>query len=256
MILVGTSGFSYDDWVGTVYPEGSTRRDFLRLYAARFPFVELNFSYYRQPGAVMLERMLEATPESFRFAIKAHQSLTHASGEDPAEPARIFREGITPLIESGRLEAVLCQFPYSFHYTPESRRHLDRVCGHLEGLPLAVEFRSHEWQRDSVYTGLRRRGAAFVNVDTPELPRLPRPSAVATSDLGYVRFHGRNAGQWWRGSSASRYDYLYDSSELSGWVPLIASLSRQVKLLLVAFNNHYKGQAARNAGDLNLLLGL
>jgi uncharacterized protein YecE (DUF72 family) len=256
MILVGTSGFSYDDWVGPVYPQGTARQDFLNLYAARFPFVELNFSYYRQPSAHMLEKMLRSTPEAFLFAVKAHQSLTHAPGEDTAAPAQVFREGIAPLAESGRLAAVLCQFPHSFHYTPASRRHLGRLCGQLQGLPLAVEFRSGEWQRESVYAGLRDFGAALVNVDAPPLPRLPRPSAVATSALGYVRFHGRNAGQWWRGDSTSRYDYLYRESELSEWVPLIRDLAGRVRLLLVAFNNHYKGQAARNAGDLNLLLGL
>jgi uncharacterized protein YecE (DUF72 family) len=256
MILVGTSGFSYDDWVGPVYPQGTSSRDFLPHYAARFPFVELNFSYYRQPSAPMLEKMLTTTPQDFRFAIKAHRSLTHAPGEETSGPARIFREGITPLQESGRLAAVLCQFPYSFHYTPEARRHLGRLCKQLHDLPLAVEFRSSEWQRDSVYEGLRRYGAAFVNVDEPRLPRLPEPSAVATAPLGYVRFHGRNAAQWWQGDNTSRYDYLYDKRELSEWVPLIRTLARQVKLLLVAFNNHYQGQAASNAGDMNLLLGL
>jgi uncharacterized protein YecE (DUF72 family) len=256
MILVGTSGFSYDDWVGPVYPEGTPRQDFLSQYAARFPFVELNFSYYRQPSAPVLEKMLAATPDNFLFAIKAHRSLTHAPGEETAGPVRVFREAIAPLQESGRLAAVLCQFPYSFHYTPESRKHLGVLCEQLRGLPLAVEFRSSEWQRASVHEGLRRFGAAFVNVDEPELPRLPQPSAVATAPLGYVRFHGRNSAQWWRGDNTSRYDYLYGPSELEEWVPLISTLARQVKLLLVAFNNHYKGQAARNAGEMSLLLGL
>ena len=64
-ILVGTSGYSYDDWVGPVYPEGSQKREFLALYAKEFPVVELNFSYYSQPTARTLAAMVEGTrPDS------------------------------------------------------------------------------------------------------------------------------------------------------------------------------------------------
>jgi len=122
---------------------------------------------------------------------------------------RRYREGIAPLVEAGRLAAILFQFPHSFHYTPDSRRHLSRLCEAFQELPKAVEFRGAEWQRPSVYEGLRRWNAAFVNVDTPRLPRLPEPGEEATADLGYVRLHGRNRANWWQGDNASRYDYLY-----------------------------------------------
>jgi uncharacterized protein YecE (DUF72 family) len=76
-ILIGTSVYSYDDWVGPVYPPGSEKRDFLALYAREFPIVELNFSYYQQPSARTLERMVASTDAGFLFAVKAHRSMTH-----------------------------------------------------------------------------------------------------------------------------------------------------------------------------------
>jgi uncharacterized protein YecE (DUF72 family) len=253
-ILIGTSGYSYEDWVGPFYPQGLHKREYLGFYAAEFPVVELNFSYYTQPSASTLERMIERTPEDFRFAIKAHQSLTHKIGDDFHQEVERYKQGIRPLTESGRLAAILLQFPYSFHYTPECRRHLQRLCESFADLPKAVEFRGSEWQRDSVYRGLREAKTALVNVDEPRLPRLPEPTEVVSSDLAYLRFHGRNAANWWKGDNVSRYDYLYSPEELSGWLPMIERMLAKARLLLVIFNNHSRGQAIQNARQLQGLL--
>ena len=253
-ILIGTSGFSYTDWCGPVYAAGTRKNEFLPLYAAEFSLVELNFSYYRQPDPRTIEQMIKKTPENFSFAIKAHQSLTHQLEEDFSEAARIFKEGIKPLIDYSRLAAVLFQFPYSFHYTPESRRHLEKVCRVFEDMPVAIEFRNREWQKDTVYAGLREYNAAYVCVDEPDLNNLPAPIAVATSDLGYVRFHGRNKQNWWKGDNTTRYDYLYSSDELKEWLDKIDLIAEKVRILLITFNNHRKGQAVFNARELTQLL--
>ena len=253
-VLVGTSGYSYDDWVGPFYPQGLNKREYLSFYAAEFPVVELNFSYYTQPNASNLERMIEKTPEGFRFTIKAHQSLTHNIGEDLPKEIERYKQGIQPLVESGRLAAILLQFPYSFHYTPDSRRHLQRLCESFAELPKAVEFRGNEWQRDSVYRGLSDAKTALVNVDEPRLPKLPTPTEVVSAELAYLRFHGRNAANWWKGDNVSRYDYLYGTEELSEWLPMIERMLAKARLLLVIFNNHSRGQAIQNARQLQGLL--
>ncbi|MBA7626788.1 hypothetical protein ES703_34244 [subsurface metagenome] len=253
-IVVGTSGFSYEDWVGPVYPQRTAKKDFLGIYASEFSLVELNFSYYRQPEPWVLERMLNNTPESFQFAIKAHQSLTHVVDENFAQNLSTYKERIAPLIDSSRLAAVLFQFPYSFHYTPPSRKHLKTICSAFADLPAAVEFRNNEWLKESVYKGLKEYNMALVNVDEPQLPKLPRPGHTVTADLSYVRFHGRNKKEWWTGDNISRYDYLYSREELEGWLPLIRVIAKQVKLLLITFNNHRRGQAVQNARQMKQLL--
>jgi uncharacterized protein YecE (DUF72 family) len=216
--------------------------------------VELNFSYYAMPKPAQLERMVARTPEGFLFSIKGHRTLTHEREEGQTR-AREFRDAVVPLQESGRLAAILLQFPYSFHYEKSSRRYLDGVCGGLEGLPIAVEFRNDEWQKESVVAGLADRGIGFVNVDTPSLPRLPAPSTTVTATFAYVRLHGRNREAWWEGDNTSRYDYLYSETELQDWVARIRSILRRARTLLVAFNNHYRGQAVQNARMLKKILG-
>ena len=253
-IYVGTSGYSYADWVGPVYPPGTQQREFLGLYAREFAFVELNFSFYTRPRAEQLARMADRTGEGLLFSLKTHQSLTHERAEDPAAEAALLREAIRPLVERSRLAAVLAQLPFSFHYDVPSRLYLDRLCRSLDGLPLAVEFRNRGWQRESVVQALSERGVAFVNVDQPDLPDLLEASEAATADMGYIRLHGRNSANWWTGDNASRYDYLYSNAELEGWVERMRAILRRARTLLVAFNNHFRGQAVQNARMMKGLL--
>ena len=78
---------------------------------------------------------------------------------------------------------------------------------------------------------------------------------VLTASIGYVRFHGRNAGNWWQHEQAyERYDYLYQEPELQEWVPRIHSLAQGADRIFVTFNNHYKGQSITNARMMQKML--
>jgi uncharacterized protein YecE (DUF72 family) len=151
-ILIGTSGYDYSEWVGPVYPEGTPKKSFLSTYALLFPTVELNFSYYAMPKAENLANMLAIAGKSLTFSIKAHKSLTHKIDASKwEEEAKIYLKAIEPLLKEARLEAVLFQFPYSFHYTPENRRYLDRLLKFFKDVPLAVEFRTSDWYTGKVF---------------------------------------------------------------------------------------------------------
>ena len=125
----------------------------------------------------------------------------------------------------------------------------------LKGLPLCVEFRNREWMLERVYEGFRQRGIGFVQTDNPELDNLPLPTTTVTSDIGYIRFHGRNEDNWWTGDNTSRYDYLYNEHELQSWLYRIEDITSKVKRLLIAFNNHHKGKAVQNTAEIyNLII--
>lgn len=251
--MIGTSGYSYTDWVGPFYPEGTAQKDYLPYYAQEFAFTELNFTYYKQPEAHITKRIADVVNESFRFAVKAHQSLTHERTDLSASAAE-FKKGVAPLYESGKLGVILFQFPHNFHYMPAERIYLQKLIGEFEGYPCAIEFRSADWQKESVCDGLRTHHVASVNVDEPDLPGLMKPTNIVTSTLGYVRFHGRNSDNWWHGDNVSRYDYLYSDDELQQWVPRIATMATICSMVMVAFNNHARGQAVKNAKRLQELL--
>jgi uncharacterized protein YecE (DUF72 family) len=254
-ILIGTSGFFYKDWKGGFYPEAMPADEYLAYYAGIFGALELNFSYYRMPDAGQSRRMIEKSGGRLEFTIKAFKELTHeVSDKSLTEVLPLFIKGISPFAEEKRLGAVLMQFPQSFHYTNGNRVYLKSLIDALAHLPVAIEFRQREWVRDSVYKTLETLGTAFVCVDEPSLPSLMPPVMIATSEIGYIRFHGRNKKDWYGTDSTARYDYLYSEKELKELMPGILSVAEKTKKLFVFFNNHAKSQAPANARMLINLL--
>ncbi len=255
-VRVGTSGFSYEDWKGPFYPEKCPKGGMLSFYTSRFDTVEINSTYYAIPGPRSTEGMVRKVGEGFQFTIKAHQDMTH-NREKAAEALPRFEEALRPIASAGKLGCVLLQFPYSFHDTPANRGFLEFLVEKLSLHRVVVEFRNRAWINDGAFALLRKLGAGFCCVDEPRLRGLPPPMAEMTSEIAYVRFHGRNAAAWWaREKAAERYDYLYKPEELSEWVPRIRTLSEKALKVFVFFNNHARGQAPANARMMREMLGI
>ena len=249
-ILIGTSGYSYPDWKGVFYPPEMPKENWLTFYAEHFDFCELNFSYYRMPQERQMEGYLE---HSLQYAIKAHRSMTHDRLDAKAARQDFFK-AVQILNEGHRLASVLLQFPYSFGYTPENRVYLLELLEDLAPLPLVVEFRHPAWIRDSVFEALKQGAWGISLLDSPRVSGgMPDFDAV-TSDQAYLRFHGRNAENWWSGDNVSRYDYEYGIGELKEWLPRITNMARQAKTSYISFNNHARGQAIKNANQLKKLV--
>ncbi len=255
MIKIGTSGFSYDDWAGAVYPADLPAREQLAFYAREFSTVEINVTTYRVPDGRTIQGWARKTPDGFLFSVKAHQGLTH---EREAPDFSGFVAALRPLTEAGKLGCVLAQFPYAFHATAENRAYLGRLREGFGELPVVVEFRNAGWIAPPTFELLRGLNLGFCCVDEPRLKGLLPPVVMATGPVAYVRFHGRNAAKWYNHEEAwERYDYLYSREELAEWAPKLRQLDAEAPLTLVYFNNHYCGKAAAGARDLGqLLLGL
>ena len=257
-LLVGTSGYSYTEWVDAgFYPPGTKTGKMLPLYARNFSITELNYTWYQMPKAEMIERQRRQAPQEFLFAAKLTRILTHEI--DPQlwpDHAAQYIDGVAPLMQAGQLAAVLIQLPPSFVRTPSNRQYLAALLDRLHGLPLAVEFRHRSWADDRVFSELERRRVTLVSVDEPDLPGLFPPLDVVTSpDLFYVRFHGRNAKGWRSGNMQLQFDYNYSDDELRQWVEeKIEHMSDKARKGILFFNNHVRAQAAQNALKMAELL--
>jgi uncharacterized protein YecE (DUF72 family) len=278
-ILIGTSGYSFADWVGPFYPAGMKSGDFLGFYAQHFDAVEVNSTYYRIPHPRVLDQMEKKTPRGFRFVVKLNQAMTHEGSRDPAL-YRDFLAVLEPLKRAEKYDGVLAQFPWGFKRTDENRRHLEALRGLLPDEPLFVEFRHDSWLTPQLEPSLRRHRIGYCAVDEPSLPGLVPPVTMLTTEDAYVRFHGRNAQNWWgrgprgagaaagssagaraadgaaraAGPSGDRYDYNYSEAELKEWIGKIADLAQQARRTYLFFNNCHAGQAARNAKLMQELL--
>lgn len=253
MIIIGTAGYSYDDWVGPVYPEGIDKKDLLSYYAREFKMTEINFTYYKMPNKFIFYHMQQKTPEDFIFIVKAHQSMTHKIDRDV--PFKEFIDACQPLVEAKKMGGILAQFPNSFKNEEKNREYLARFRDQIPDQPIFVEFRHDSWVKEPVFGFLSRLNLSFVSVDQPQIPGLLPPIVRATTDTGYIRFHGRNAAQWYQHQeSYERYNYLYTLEELGDWVKKIQDLEQQLARVYISMNNHFQGKAVFNARQLALML--
>src|ERR1700704_635697 len=222
------------------YPsDATTAEDRLRYYASKFPIVEVDSTFYAIPNAKTAQLWVERTPRDFTFNAKAHALLT----QHPTPPARLpkdlreklgdskgnlyfkdlapkdkesvwdrFREGLQPLQDAGKLGAIVFQFPKWFLPSPASYRFLE----------------------DHAYT--------YVVVDEPQGFSSSVPPVVAvTAPRGMVRFHGRNRETWEKKgiSTAEKFRYLYQPSELKPWVRNLGDMAKEAKEVHAIFNNCY-----------------
>lgn len=256
-IYIGTSGYSYEDWVGPFYPEGTKKDEYLSYYIQHFDTNELNFTYYRMPSAKMLSNFVDKVPEGFLWSVKAPKEITHEREDDALEAVTKFRDALVPMREADQLACALLQFPSSFHATEENEVYLKQVREAFDDTPLVVEFRNREWVTEDTFDLLHDNGMGFCCVDQPQFKTLLPPVAIATSPVAYVRFHGRNYQKWWHHDDpAERYDYDYKVEELSEWVPRIKALDeqRQTSITVVYMNNHSRAQAPNDAKELAVAL--
>ncbi len=181
-LFAGTSGFAYPQWKPRFYPEKLPQKRFLEHYATRLNAVEINYTFRHMPQTATLTSWAAATPADFRFALKAHQQITHFRKlRDAAEPTAFFLERLAPLREAGRLGPVLFQLP------PYLRKDLDLLRDYLALLPAdlraAFEFRHESWLSDDVYRLLADRNISLCVAESDQLT-IPE---VITADFVYFR---------------------------------------------------------------------
>jgi uncharacterized protein YecE (DUF72 family) len=244
-IVIGTSGYSFDDWQTVFYPPDLPKGKRLDYYKEHFNAVEINSTYYRIPHPAVFYNMAKKVGDDFEFIIKTHRSFTH-DRKDLKENAVQYNESIRPVVESGKFFGYLAQFPFSFKYSEPNLEYIFKGRDYFPDGPLFVEFRHVSWARPEVREALKAGEIAVCSVDEPELAGLYPSEAEATTKIGYVRFHGRNSDNWW-GGRGDRYDYLYSKEELLGWKKKIDNLKTKTDKLYLFFNNCHLGQAVRNA---------
>ena len=289
-LRIGTSGWNYPSgkgtWNGIFYPP--TRRrpkgfDELAFYAEHFDTVEVNSTFYGQPRPEVTRAWADRTPANFEFSVKLYQKFTHpgmfkarvarglpADARDDvsaidslARPTAAdldeFRRGIDPLASSGRLGALLAQFPASFKDATASRDYLADLLRQFAAYPVAVELRHRSWS-DAIgdtLALLNTFGAAWVQIDEPKFRFSIRQNYLPNvQGFYYMRLHGRNAGQWWRhGATEDRYDYLYSADELKEFSETAGAAKRLVKKLYLYTNNHFSAKSVANAAMIKQQLG-
>ncbi|MBO0714484.1 MAG: DUF72 domain-containing protein [Acidimicrobiales bacterium] len=270
------------------YPkDADTAEKRLKFYAEQFSLVEVDATYYSLPFERTSTQWVERTPDHFVFNIKAFSLLTQHPTRPSSLPTDIrpeaeklekrnvylkdlheelvdelwdrFLDGLSPLVEAGKLGAILFQFPEWFPISRANKAYLVHCAERVAPRRICVEFRNHTWmtednQRETLEF-LSSHDLPYVCVDMPQgYPSSIPPVTAATSDLAVVRFHGHSKA-WNSRDIHERFGYLYKEDELKEWAPRVRRLSGEAGRTHVLMNNCYRDFAQVNARQLADLLG-
>jgi uncharacterized protein YecE (DUF72 family) len=260
--------------------DGTKDFDELRFYAEHFDTVEVNSTFYGQPRPDVTKNWAQKTPPGFEFSLKLYQKFTHPKMFKEAALKRApgsegplldllaqvtqsdiddYRSGIEPLAKSGRLGALLAQFPASFKDSPATRDYLAQLVRAFGDYPIAVELRHKSWSDriGETLTLLNELGAAWTQIDEPKFKDSIRQNFLPNvKTFYYMRLHGRNAQAWWHHEkSEDRYNYLYSSEELREFADVAGAAKHLVKKSYLYTNNHFASKSVVNAVMLKAQLG-
>jgi len=243
-ILIGTSGWGYDEWVGPFYPKGLRKEDYLLFYSEVFYTNEINTTFYNVPSRQIVDNWVSNTPKDFRFSAKLPQSITHEHKLDVdicLEDLNYFLKAMAPLIDSKKLLAFLIQLPPYFkkdkHFS-NLREFVDKWPGNpsKEDYYLVIEFRDKSWMDKKVFNYLEDNSLTYCAVIEPILP--PRMD-ITNPTFSYIRFHGYGKKIW--------FDYFFSEKEIKEWVNPIREVIQNSGKVGIYFNNHFSGYAAKNS---------
>lgn len=268
MIQIGLTGWGDHP---SLYCSTSTTRDKLFDYSGHFPIVELDTSFYAIPSVQNIEKWISETPSHFRFIVKAYQGITgHLRGDNPYETREAmfeaFRLCVKTFDQAGKLAMILVQFPPWFDCQTKHVQYIRYVAQQLRDFPTAIEFRNQTWysveRRTPTLNFLREHQLIHTVCDEPQAGVGSVPFiAEATSYKTLVRIHGRNIYGWRNTGSTEnwrkvRFLYDYNKEELRQLADRILYLEKQSEQVFVLFNNNSGHHAAKNAKELQEMLGL
>jgi uncharacterized protein YecE (DUF72 family) len=227
MIWIGTSGYNYPEWKGSFYPSGLPATKMLPYYAARFPTVEINYTFYRMPNEKLVNGWAEQTPSPYKLTLKAPRRITHDSRlRNCGELARGFCEVAGTL--GDKLGALLFQLP------PNAKKDLPLLEGFLAELPPnvrgAFEFRHLSWLDDDVLERLSARNLALCIADSEKLSTPVR----VTADYAYFRLR----------------DEGYTPDDIARWSETIARETSGCRDVFVYFKHEEEGKGPEFAAML------
>lgn len=239
-VRIGCSGWSYEHWVGPLYPEGTPKGRWRDLYAARFDTLELNASFYRWPGVRPFEGWSRSLPDGFAMTVKASRWISHARRLRDPDGAWADRLAAAHDALGARAGQVLVQLPADLARDDDL---LDAFLARVpDRVPVALELRHPSWAHDDVDALLARHRAAYVV--THGIGTLTRE--VATAPHAYLRLHGPDPERPYAGR--------YPEAQLRHWAALLLRWRAEGRTAWCYLNNDLGGAALHDAERLRTLV--
>ena len=240
---LGTNGWAHRDWIGTLYPPDMPAAEYLTAYAQHFDTVEIEHTFFESPTRDIVRSWQRRTPDGFIFCPCIPRQITHVQRLRNVQG--LLEDFLSVIVELGKkLGPILLQLPDDFRR--HEQEHLEAFLDTLpHELPFAIEFHHGSWCHDTTFQMLEAHQVAWVVVDAPFLPRVPR----VTARFAYVRWHGHP------GVRQQTQRQLDPTAALRPWVPMLRDLARQAQPVYGYVRNSFSGYAPRDCRTLLALLG-
>jgi len=233
-LRIGTSGWTYDGWRGSFYPEDVAKKRWLSWYASQFSTTEIHGSFYRTPSLETVRSWRDQTPEHFLFAWKVSKFITHWK--------RLTEKCVSGLeLMETRLKALEPKVgPVLFQLPPQFKLNRQRLSSFLKLLNkkrlYVFEFRDPSWYEPEIFNLLRDRDIALCLSDHHDAPS---PWEVTAHHV-YIRGHG----------PSGQYKDRYPKKTLSRWAREIAAWRRKRLKVFCYLDNDQKTAAPKDAKRL------
>jgi uncharacterized protein YecE (DUF72 family) len=232
---LGCSGWSYDGWKGSFYPEDLDNRYWLSYYSKILDFVEIDSTFYKIPSKFIVNNWSKRTPENFKFAVKFPKVITHDKRlKDVEKDIEQFYDSMEQLYD--KILVFLIQLPPSLQIA-EGLDLIKNLRYQLDpSFRYAIEVRHHSWFNELFYNVLKERNYCLVWSQQDILITPP----ILTTDFVYLRLIGDR--------SINERDFgkinKDRTKEMELWSKILEDVDRKVndmKMAIVAANNHYAG---------------
>lgn len=249
-IRIGTQGWNYDGWKNSFYPQKTSAKEMLSLYAKVFDTVEIDSTFYAIPAENSVQGWYEKTPSGFLFSVKLPSEITHKNRLRDSEKYLLdFVQRMLLLKE--KLGCILIQLPPDF--PPTEKKALQNFLKILpEGFNFAVEFRDENWINEAILTELEEHRVALALTDGKWINREKNLGLIEQqrSLFSYVRWLGPREL-----TDFSRIQ-IDRTKEFSQWVDAFKVISQKTSIIYGYFNNHFQGHSPASSNAFKKLLGL
>ncbi len=244
-VKIGTAGWSYADWKNIVYAKNE--HDTLSFIMNYLDCVEINTTFYNIPPVNYCKNWEQKRKDKdFEFIVKANRVFTHEKDFDK-KSVTSFIEAIFPLGKP----LLLFQFPFYFVYSDKTYYHLEKIADNFKDFNKILEVRSASFDNPGVIEKIHALDFTFCLPDYPESKKSFVNKTITNNNIGYLRLHGRNYETWFKKNNElkpyEKYNYLYSRDEENEIAETIKLLLKNVSVMYIIANNHYRGKAFVNS---------
>jgi len=243
-LYLGTSGYKYDDWIGTFYPKKINHYEMLDFYIRQFNFVEITFTFYKIPYKNTIKSIVDRICNNTFFSIRLYKNFLR--GRYNKKELEEFFEGLSPFFADGRIKAFFADYNYKFNASKQNIALIEKIREDFPSdIPFFVELPNITWYKERLIDNFKKKKIGLIGLHMPNIRGLVPFHPINTNYYTYLRLYGKS--RLWVLPDDKQLNYKYKTEELKNIIEKCVDISVLSKEAFISFCNVSKGYAPINA---------